>query len=43
MQLNGEILNQAVVIDLMEVKDDLLEVRHIREDNEIILEIDFDQ
>ena len=41
MQLNGEILNQAVEIDFNEIYDDLLEMNHITEDKEVIIEIDF--
>ena len=41
MQLNGEILNQAVEIDFKEIYDDLLEMVHITEDKEIVIEIDF--
>ncbi|WP_458403398.1 DUF2097 domain-containing protein [Methanobrevibacter sp.] len=39
MQLNGEILNQSVEIDLKEIEDDLIEMRHISDDNELIIEI----
>ena len=31
LQLNGEILNQAVDVDFNEIKDDLLELRHIKD------------
>ena len=41
LQLNGEILNQAVEIDLKEIYDDLLEMKHITEEKEVIIEIDF--
>ena len=41
LQLNGEILNQAVEIDFNEIYDDLLEMNHITEDKEITIEIDF--
>ena len=41
MQLNGEILNQAVEIDFKEIYDDLLEMVHITEDKETVIEIDF--
>ena len=41
LQLNGEILNQAVEIDFKEIYDDLLEINHITEDKEVIIEIDF--
>ena len=41
LQLNGEILNQAVEIDFKEIYDDLLEVNHITDDKEVLIEIDF--
>ena len=41
LQLNGEILNQAVEIDFKEIYDDLLEMTHISGDKEVIIEIDF--
>ena len=41
LQLNGEILNPAVEIDFNEIYDDLLEMNHITEDKEVIIEIDF--
>lgn len=39
LQLTGEILNQSVEIDFNEIGDDLLEMRHIQDDNEIIIEV----
>ena len=39
LQLTGEILNQCVEIDFKEIADDLIEMRHITEDKEIIIEI----
>lgn len=42
LQLNGEILNQSVEIDLNEIRDDLLEVRHIKDGELTVIEIDFD-
>ena len=41
LQLNGEVLNQAVEIDFKEIYDDLLEMTHITEDKEVVIEIDF--
>ena len=41
LQLNGEILNQAVEIDFNEIYDDLLEMNHITDDREVVIEIDF--
>ncbi len=39
MQLNGEILNQSVELDFKEIADDLIEMRHITDDKELIIEI----
>ena len=39
LQLNGEILNQSIEIDLHEIADDLIEMRHIHDDKELIIEI----
>ena len=39
MQLTGEILNQSVEIDFKKIEDDLIEMRHIHDDKEIIIEI----
>ena len=39
MQLNGEILNQSIEIDFKELEEDLIEMRHITEDKELIIEI----
>ena len=41
LQLNGEILNQAVEIDFKEIYDDLLEMNHITDDKSVTIEIDF--
>ena len=41
LQLTGEILNQTVEVDFNEIRDDLLEFRHVKEDGEeIIIEIE---
>ena len=40
LQLNGEILNQTVEIDFKEIKDDLIEFRHIKDDEELVIEIE---
>jgi hypothetical protein len=37
--LNGEILNQAVEIDLNEIGEDLIEMRHIHDDEELVIEV----
>lgn len=39
LQLNGEILNQSIEVDFNEIGDDLIEMRHIRDDKELIIEI----
>jgi ribosomal 50S subunit-recycling heat shock protein len=39
LQLNGEILNQAVEIDFKEIADDLVEMRHINDEKELVIEI----
>ena len=39
MQLNGEILNQSIEIDFKNLEDDLIEMRHIHDDEELIIEI----
>ena len=39
LQLNGEILNQSIEIDFEEIKDDLIEMRHITDDKELVVEI----
>lgn len=41
LQLNGEILNQAVEIDFKEIYDDLIEMNHISGDKQVSIEIDF--
>ena len=39
LHLNGEILNQSIEIDFDEIKDDLIEMRHITDDKELVVEI----
>ncbi len=39
LQLNGKILNQCVEIDFNEIEDDLIEMRHITDDKELIIEL----
>lgn len=39
LQLNGEILNQSIEVDFNEIADDLIEMRHIQDDKELIIEI----
>lgn len=39
MQLTGEILNQSIEIDFNDLEEDLIELRHIHDDEELIIEI----
>ena len=39
LQLNGEILNQVVDVDFKEIKDDLLELRHIKDGKITIVDV----
>ena len=39
MQLTGEILNQSIEVDFNEIGDDLIEMRHIHDDKELIIEV----
>lgn len=39
LQLNGEILNQSIEVDFNEIGEDLIEMRHITEDKELIIEV----
>ena len=39
MQLNGEILNQSIEIDFKEIGDDLIEMRHITDEKELVIEL----
>ena len=39
LQLNGEILNQSIEVDFNEIADDLIEMRHITDDKEVIIEL----
>ena len=35
LQLNGELLNDTVHLDLADIKDDIIEIRHIKNENEL--------
>ena len=37
LQLQGELLNDTVQLDLIQIKDDILEIRHIKNENELIV------
>ncbi len=39
LQLTGEILNQSIEVDFKEIGDDLLEMRHVHDGKEIIIEL----
>ncbi|MBR3112874.1 MAG: DUF2097 domain-containing protein [Methanobrevibacter sp.] len=39
LQLNGKILNQSVEIDFNDIADDLIEMRHITDDKELVIEL----
>ena len=39
LQLNGKILNQSVEIDFNEIADELIEMRHITDEKELVIEI----
>ena len=39
LQLSGEILNQSIEVDFNEIGEDLLEMRHIHDGKEVIIEL----
>lgn len=39
LQLNGKILNQCVEVDFNEIADDLIEMRHITDEKELVIEL----
>ena len=39
LQLTGKILNQCVELDFNEIEDDLIEMRHITDEKEVIIEV----
>ena len=39
LQLNGKILNQCVELDFNELVDDLIELRHITDEKELVIEV----
>ena len=39
LQLTGKILNQSVEIDFNEIAEDLIEMRHITDDKELVIEL----
>ena len=38
--MNGELVNDTVQIDLVRIKDDILEIRHIKDDKSILIVVD---
>lgn len=40
IQMNGELVNDTVEIDLVRIKDDILEIRHIKDDKSILIVVD---
>ena len=40
IQMNGELVNDTVQIDLVRIKDDILEIRHIKDDKSILIVVD---
>ena len=39
LQLTGEILNQSIEVDFNEIGEDLLEMRHIHDGKEVIIDL----
>lgn len=37
IQMNGELVNDTIMLDMMEIEDDLLEIRHIKEEESVII------
>ena len=37
LQLKGDLLNDTVRIDLIDIKDDIVEIRHIKNEDELII------
>ena len=40
IQMNGELVNDTVRIDLVQIKEDILEIRHIKDDKSILIVVD---
>ncbi len=40
IQMNGELVNDTVEIDLVRIKEDILEIRHIKDDKSILIVVD---
>ncbi|OWT33103.1 hypothetical protein BGI41_04125 [Methanobrevibacter sp. 87.7] len=38
LQLNGDILNQNIEVDFKEIKDEIVEIRHITDEDDITIE-----
>ena len=39
MQLTGKILNQSIEVDFNEIGEDLIEMRHVHDGKEIVIEL----
>ncbi len=40
MQLNGELVNDTIQVDLVRIKDDILEIRHIKDEKSTLIVVD---
>lgn len=40
MQLNGELVNDTIQLDLVKIKDDILEIRHIQDEKSIVITVE---
>jgi len=40
LQLKGELLNDTVQLDLVQIKNDIIEIRHINKDHEVIIVVE---
>lgn len=40
LQLKGELVNDTVQLDLVQIKDDLIEIRHVKDEELIVIVVD---
>jgi hypothetical protein len=40
MQLNGELVNDTIQLDLVKIKDDILEIRHKQDEKSIVITVE---
>lgn len=40
LQLKGELLNDTVQLDLVQIKDDLIEIRHLKDEELVVIVVD---